>query len=203
APIAEQARRQGALFDLDKHDWPWSVALVPLMNVDLFELANNHLWRTEFAMSKWNGASEDFVGQPGDGWSGSEREWIEAGCKYYYALLDCGFPLRVSAGTASGVHPVPLGFSRGYVECPNGLSFEAWWRGLDAGRSFVTTGPMLLAKVDGHPAGSRIKVDSNALRRVEIIGDVISDQPVDGIELIMNGEIARHIKHKTKQNTDG
>jgi len=29
APIAGQARREGALLDLDKHDWPWSMALVP------------------------------------------------------------------------------------------------------------------------------------------------------------------------------
>jgi hypothetical protein len=202
-PIAEQARREGALLDLDKHDWPWSVALVPLMNVNLFELANNHLWRAEFAMSKWNGASADFVGNPGDGWSGTEREWIEAGCKYYYALLDCGFPLRVSAGTASGVHPVPLGFARVYVECPHGFSFDAWWRGLDTGRSFVTTGPMLLAKVDGRPAGSRVKLKPNAAGRVEIAGEVISDHPVKAIELVVNGEIARRIEPESKRNKAG
>jgi len=66
-PVAEQARREGALLDLDKHDWPWSMALVPIMKVDLYELANNHLWRTEFGMSKWDGAAEDFVGHPGEG----------------------------------------------------------------------------------------------------------------------------------------
>jgi len=45
-PIAERARAEGALLDLDKHDWPWSMALVPVMGVDLYELANNHIWRT-------------------------------------------------------------------------------------------------------------------------------------------------------------
>src|SRR5262249_17492161 len=153
--------------------------------------------------SKWSGASEDFVGQPGDGWSGTERDWIEAGCKYYYALLDCGFPLRVSAGTASGVHPVPLGFSRVYVECPSGFSFDAWWRGLNAGRSFVTNGPMLLAKVNGRPAGSRIKLKSNASSRVEIDGEVISEQPINAIEFIVNGEVVRQIQPQATQNTEG
>jgi hypothetical protein len=33
--IAEEARRDGALLDLDKHDWHWSMAIVPLMGVDL------------------------------------------------------------------------------------------------------------------------------------------------------------------------
>ena len=192
-PIASQARREGALLDLDKHDWPWSIAIVPLMKVDLFELANNHLWRAEFGMSKWNGGSEDFIGQPGDGWSGSEREWIEVGCRYYYALLNCGFPLRISAGTANGVHPVPLGFGRVYVQCPRGFSFDAWWRGLDEGRSFVTTGPMLLAKVDARPPGSRFRMKPGKLHQVEIAGEIVSDQPINAIELIVNGEIERRL----------
>ena len=54
ASIARQAHAQGALLDLDKHDWPWSMALVPIMEVDLFELSNNHLWRTSFAFKQWS-----------------------------------------------------------------------------------------------------------------------------------------------------
>ncbi len=41
--IAAEARRQGAILDLDKHNWPWSMMLVPTMGVDLFELANKHI----------------------------------------------------------------------------------------------------------------------------------------------------------------
>jgi hypothetical protein len=175
---------------------------VPLMNVDLFELANNHLWRAEFGMFKWNGAADNFIGQPGDGWSGSEREWIEVGCRYYYALLDCGFPMRVSAGTANGVHPVPLGFGRVYVQCPRGFSFDAWWRGLDEGRSFVTTGPMLLAEVDGRPPGTRFRMKPGKLRRVEIAGEIVSDQPVDAIELIVNGEIERCLSPASRRGRE-
>jgi len=39
--VAEHARREGALLDLEKHNWPWSIALVPVLKVDLFELANS------------------------------------------------------------------------------------------------------------------------------------------------------------------
>ena len=202
-PIAEQARREGALLDLDKHDWPWSIAIVPLMNVDLFELANNHLWRTEFGMSKWNGGSGDFVGKPGDGWSGNEREWIDAGFRHYYALLSCGYRLRPSAGTANGVHPVPLGFGRVYVECPRGFSFENWWRGLNEGRSFVTTGPMLFAEVDGHPTGSRVPLKSGKSRRVKVSGEVVSDQPISAVEIIVNGEVAHRIAPTARKNREG
>src|SRR5262249_46658149 len=48
--VAEHARNEGALLDLEKHNWPWSIALVPAVNVDLFELANNHHWETEYAV---------------------------------------------------------------------------------------------------------------------------------------------------------
>lgn len=201
-PIAEQARREGALLDLDKHDWPWSIAIVPLMHVDLFELANNHLWRTDFAMSKWNGASPDFVGQPGDGWSGSEREWIEVGCRHYYALLNCGFRLRPSAGTANGVHPVPLGFGRVYVQCPRGFTFDAWMRGLNEGRSFVTTGPMIFAKADGHPVGTRLELKPGKSHRVEVEGEIVSEQPINAAELIVNGDTARRITLASREKRD-
>ena len=52
-PIAVEARNQDAILDLDKHSWNWSMMIVPIMNVDLFELSNNHHWRTEFGFSKW------------------------------------------------------------------------------------------------------------------------------------------------------
>ena len=48
-PVARRAHDEGALIELDKHNWPWSMALVPVMPVDLFELSNNHVWQTEFA----------------------------------------------------------------------------------------------------------------------------------------------------------
>ena len=50
----------------------------------------------------------------------TERGWIEFGFQNYYALLDCGFRIRPTAGTASGVHPVPLGFGRVYVHLDPG-----------------------------------------------------------------------------------
>ena len=202
-PIAEQARREGALLDLDKHDWPWSMAIVPLMNVDLYELANNHIWRTEFAFSKWSGAAENFVGLPGERWEGSEREWIEDGFRNYYVLLNCGFRLRPSAGTANGVHPVPLGFGRVYVECPRGFSYEAWWQGLNQGRSFVTTGPMLIVQVDGQQPGARVTMKPGKTRRVEIAATVISDQPVETVEIIVNGQVAHRFAPESSRGEGG
>lgn len=51
--IVELAHKEKALVELDKHNWPWSMMLVPVMPVDLYELSNNHIWRTEYAMGNW------------------------------------------------------------------------------------------------------------------------------------------------------
>ena len=51
----------------------------------------------------------------------NERGWLDFTFQNYYLLLNCGFRLRPTGGTASGVHPVPLGFGRVYVSpCSGG-----------------------------------------------------------------------------------
>ena len=97
------------------------MALVPIMPVDLFELSNNHVWQTEFAFREFGEAPAAWMGVERDAKGFTERGWIEFGFRNYYALLDCGFRLRPTAGTASGVHPVPLGFGRVYVRLDGGL----------------------------------------------------------------------------------
>ena len=77
-----------------------------------------------------------------------------AGFDLYYALLNMGFPLKVSAGSASGVHAVPLGWSRLYVKVEGVFHPEKWFEGARRGRSFATTGPMLFLKVNGLEPGS-------------------------------------------------
>ena len=200
-PIAGQTRREGALLDLDKHNWPWSMAIVPLMQVDLFELANNHLWRTEYAFTNW--------AVPAPGWMGigsgiaSEREWTLYGFQNYYALLNCGFRLRSTGGTANGVHPVPLGFGRVYVHLPRGFSYEAWVKGLNDGRSFVTTGPMLLAQADGKDPGHRFEFNSDRPHRVQVEATVLSEAPATSVEIIVNGDVAYRLLPRASRNRDG
>ncbi len=174
--IAAAVKQQNALIDMDKPDWPWSPALPAAMDIHLYELSNNHVWQVPFALTKWFTAAPEWM-LPGATKSGTERDWIEYTHRTYWAMLNCGKRLQPSAGTASGVHPVPLGYSRVYVNCPDGFSYENWCAGLRAGRSFVTTGPMLNCTVrrDGTDAVIETRVRSQIGR-----GD---------IEIIVNGEI--------------
>ncbi|MGE4180489.1 MAG: hypothetical protein AB7J34_11745 [Limisphaerales bacterium] len=184
--IARHARREGALLDLDKHNWPWSMALIPVLGVDLFELANNHNWRTGFAFTDWATPAPAWMQLP-DAARGGERNWTEYSLRAYYALLDCGFRLRPSAGTANGVHPVPLGFSRVYVHLPEGFSYPAWLEGLRTGNTFVTTGPMLLVNQTAN----------------SVSGVVLSETPVKEVEIIANGDVVHRVPLNPTRNNEG
>jgi hypothetical protein len=202
-PIAEQAHREGALIELDKHAWPWSMALVPVMGVDLYELANNHHWRTEFLFRGWGARAAPYMNIERDARGWTEWGWTEYGFKNYYALLNCGFQLRPTAGTASGVHPVPLGFGRVYVHLEDGFSYEGWLRGLDRGRSFVTTGPMLFVKVNGEEAGHRFRESRELPAAYRVAGEAISETPLARIEVIVNGEILATQKPASRRTARG
>ena len=146
-------REPQAAFDTDKLDWPFAMLLPAIAPGALVELANNHLWETEFAFRTWNSEAPPFLRPPFGGSSGGERAWLDYTLGMYYTLLDCGLRLPPTAGTASGVHPVPAGFGRVYVHCPEGFDYKRWLAGLKAGRSVVSTGPFLEATVDGQMPG--------------------------------------------------
>lgn len=199
--IANRVHAEGGLLDLEKHSWPWSMMIVPRMQVDLYELANNHVWRTDFGFPKWTlEAAGKYMNLEMSPEGFTEWGWIDFGFKNYYALLNCGFRLRPTAGTASGVHPVPTGFGRVYVHLPEGFSYEAWMKGLNEGHSFVTTGPMLQLTFNGQDPGHRFEVG----RRPEcnIAGHVSSAMPLDRIEIILNGQVLRTLTPDNKPIKD-
>src|SRR5262249_24013480 len=191
--IAERIHREGGLIELDKHNWPLTMMLIPVMRPDLFKLSNNHVWRSEFAFGGGGEPAPAYMHAEHNDKGLTEWGWIDSGFQNYYALLNCGFRLRPTAGTATGVHPVPLGFGRVYVQCPDGFGYESWVRGLDRGESFVTTGPMLLIRVNDKGPGATLKQDKGK-SDYRITGDALSALPLNRIEVVVNGEVARTVK---------
>jgi hypothetical protein len=199
-PVVEQAKREGALLDLDKHNWPWSLMLVPIAQVDLFELSNNSVWRTNFGFKQ--------AGQPLPPWKEFEQEapgvltewgWLDFGFEMYYALLNCGFRLSPTAGTASGVHPVPLGHSRVYVHTGDEFKLDDWLGGLRRGRSFVTTGPMLFAQVDKEFPGKVFQRKSDHSGEFMWEAEVVSPDPISRVEVVVNGHVKYAITPEATQ----
>ena len=202
-PVAEEARRQGAILDLDKHSWAWSMMIVPVMNVDLFELSNNHNWKTQFGFPQWtieNAPDWPEVERNEAGFT--ELGWTEFGMQTYYALLNCGFRMRVTGGTGAGVHPVPLGHGRVYVHTGDEFSYEKWIEHLNAGHSFVTTGPLIDVRFNQMLPGTTSSHDS-VENTVVVSGSILSVNPLRCIEIICNGKIAQSVRIEPERTPEG
>lgn len=191
AAIAKQARAEGALIDLEKHSWPWSIMLVPVAGVDLFQLSNNSVWRTNFGFRQASLPLPPWADLESDGGPQALTEWgwLNYSFEIYYALLNCGFRLAPAAGTASGVHPVPLGYSRVYVYTGQPFDGDRWLQGLRAGNSFVTTGPMLLAQVGGKLPGEPITGTEETPLTLTVEIESISQRPISAIEILVDGRV--------------
>jgi hypothetical protein len=197
---AARAADPDVLFDMDKLAWPFAMTLPVIAPDATYELANNHLWRTEFAFREWYTPAPAFLAPPFGSTAGGESEWIDLTLGMYYTLLNCGFRLPPSAGTANGVHPVPAGFGRVYVNLPGGFDYQAWRQGLQRGRSFVTTGPMLLASADGQPPGHVFKIAAGSTGEIPLEIEVVSEQRVTFGEILING-VPQHLLRGGQETT--
>jgi len=201
--LAEEARRQGAILDLEKHSWAWSMMIVPVMNVDLFELTNNHNWRTQFGFPQWTiENAPDWPEIERDAAGFTDRGWTEFAMQTYYALLNCGFRMRVSGGTGAGVHPVPLGHGRVYVYTGEDFSCERWIDHLNAGHSFVTTGPLMDLRFNGQLSGATW-IKQTAEYRVSVTGTITSPNRLKRIEIIRNGVSEQVVEVAPEQTPEG
>lgn len=198
-----QASEPQAVLDMDKLDWPFAMLLPKLAPHALYELANNHVWQTKFAFRQWNTAAPPYLQPPFGAHEGGHRQWLDYTHAMYYTLLNCGLRLPPSAGTANGVHPVPAGFGRVYVYLPDGFSYEAWMRGLKAGRSFVTTGPMLYATADGNDPGHVWHRKSSDQKAIELSIDIASVQPLLYGEVIINGQPEHLLRAENHKDEHG
>src|SRR5262249_18430637 len=71
--------------------------------------------------------------------------------------------------------------------------YNVWLRQLNAGRSFVTTGPMLFVNVDDQPPGHTFQ-HAGPAKEYRVYAKAISSQGLDRFEIVVNGEIVRTVK---------
>ncbi len=112
----------------------------------------------------------------------------------YYRLLNCGFKLPVSGGTASGVKPSPLGYDRVYVHLSGPFTYRNWFRELKAGHSFATNGPMLFLTVNGHQPGDTIQFSSDTRgTNLRVHAEVDSVGALDRLEILWKGKVIKQV----------
>lgn len=108
----------------------------------------------------------------------------------YYRYLNMGYRLPLVGGTDKMTSDVPVGIYRTYVHIPDDepVTYESWCRGLRAGNTFLSGGPLVRLSVDGHPIGSTITLPGNG-GTLEVEASAESVVPFGSLELVVNGVV--------------
>lgn len=186
--FVEQAREQkGAWIDLEKPFWWDTPVWLASGQINSIGLANNHMCRSQMYESEAWGKPRDTKRLPSPRGNGL---WTQ---EIYYHILNSGLRYPPSAGSASGVLPNPVGYNRVYVHTGGDLSWDAWWKGLKRGRSFVTNGPLLICKANEKFPGGRFTSDAGETTQIELDIVLFTLDSVPTIEVIWNGEVVKSI----------
>ena len=181
--FAREGQQNGAWIDLEKPFWRDFPMWVAHGIGDSVGIANNHMHRGGVMDSEAWGRPRDtqtYSGPQGNG------RWSQ---DIYYHLLNCGLRIPPSAGSASGVLPNPVGYNRAYVQVEGELTYEKWFEGLRAGRSFVTNGPLLRCRANGQWPGHVFK--SGGPVQISLDWQLDSRDPIRVVELVRNGRAER------------
>lgn len=183
--IADSARAQGALV----------VAAHPVTTNDPFDVTN---WPgTGYARELPIGLLYDafdafevmcYSNEPGDG--------IELNT--WYHALNLGFRLPPVAGTDSAINRLadaPAGAFRTYAYLgSDSLTFTNWTGAVDAGRTFITNGPLFTDfRVNGAFPGDTLATSGTPLA-LSIDISLFSRLPVDRVELVVNGTVEQTVE---------
>ena len=125
---------------------------------------------------------------------------------HYYHFLDLGFPLTALAGSdfpwcgrtkafgASDDEGPRIGDARFYTHVEDPLTFDGWLASVKAGRTFVTTGPMLDLKVDDARSGATLeRREGDTLRIVVEAQGHATDVPLQDLELVVHGQVVAKV----------
>jgi TolB protein len=119
-----------------------------------------------------------------------------ASAEFYYRLLNCGFRIAATSGTdnfSDVWRDPPPGADRTYVKIRGPLSMASWIEGIKAGRTFGTTGPMLLMDVAGREPGDEVALDAQAPATLAVKADAVSIAKMDKLEIIANGRVVKTV----------
>ncbi len=116
---------------------------------------------------------------------------LDAAVPLWHRLLNCGFRIPASAGTDCFLNRIQSqlpGWARAYVKVEGPFSYGEWVKGLHAGRSFVTSGPILELLAAEKGLGETLTLE--AARSVSVKAAAVYRAPLNRVELVLNGEVA-------------
>jgi len=120
-----------------------------------------------------------------------------ASAAMYYRFLNCGMRIAATAGTdnfSDVYRDPPPGADRTYVHVTGPLTLASWMDGIRAQRTFASTGPLLFLDVAGREPGGEINLAAGAPTALRVRADAMSITPVDSLQIIVNGNVARTLR---------
>jgi hypothetical protein len=186
--VKEARRHDNVFIEIEKPFW-WDVPIwLASGQVDSIGIANNHMCRSVMFEDEAWGRPRDTKRLPSPLGNG---RWSQ---EIYYHVLNCGLRVPPSAGSASGVLKNPVGYNRVYVNTGTEFTYERWWQGLKAGRSFVTNGPLLLCRAEGQLPGHVFSVDNKQdVINISLELSVTSNDVLREFEIIQNGKVVQRV----------
>src|SRR5205085_10931469 len=103
-----------------------------------------------------------------------------------YRAWNCGYRVVASAGEdafPNFYRSYIIGSNRVYVNSGKTLNYRKWIADFRAGRSFVTSGPLVLFTVDGKHVGEEVRLPAGA-HELQAEIEVGSIMPIQSVEVL-------------------
>jgi Tol biopolymer transport system component len=132
-------------------------------------------------------------------------DFVEAnslqGMQPLYRAWNCGYRVVASAGEdafPNFYRSYIIGSNRAYVRTGKTLDYDKWTEDFRAGRSFVTSGPLIFLKVDGKEPGDEIRLPDGH-HTVQVDVEVESIMPILDVEVLWRGKVVKSVKAEANQ----
>jgi hypothetical protein len=118
----------------------------------------------------------------------------------YYRYLNCGYRLPLVGGTDKMSNEVPVGLCRTYAYLSDQqFTYENWCQGVKAGRTFLTSGPMITLTLDGARIGDTVQLPRGG-GTVEIEATADSIFPLHTLQLVRHGRVVEEVREERGTN---
>jgi hypothetical protein len=109
----------------------------------------------------------------------------------WYRLLNCGFRVPLVGASRKASNQAVAGSVRTYARLGTGeaLSYKGWIEAVRAGRTSVTSGPLLSFTVNGLDSGATIEAAT-----VQVRAEARSIVPFTRLELVANGQVVAGVE---------
>jgi hypothetical protein len=118
------------------------------------------------------------------------------------ALLMCGIRIPMVGGSGKASNCDLLGNTRTYAKLAQNepFTYRNWIAAIRAGRTFVSTGPVISMEVDGHGPGEVIDATSSD-QVLRVRAEARANSELESLEVIVNGKTVKSVRPAEGEKT--